>query len=94
MESRVAVLEQIARATVDSLERIGRQFDAVDRRFGTIDRRFDAVEKESDTDDGRYASRFDTLDRRTDSLASEHRRDFRWLLGIMPGVMAYGFHGL
>ena len=101
MESRVAVLEQIARTTVASLERIERCFDAVDRRFDTIDRCFDAVERKFDTHDGRYASRFDTLDRRTDSLASEHRRDFRWLLGIMLGgfgamlgVMAHGFHWL
>jgi hypothetical protein len=83
MESRVAVLEQIARTTVASLERIERRFDAVDRRFDAIDRRIDA-------------------------LASEHRSDFRWLLGIMLGgfgamlggfgamlgVMAHGFHWL
>ena len=101
MESRVAVLEQIARTTVASLERIERGFDAVDRRFETIDRRFDAVERKFDTHEGRYTSRFDTLDRRTDSLASEHRRDFRGLLGIMLGgsggmlgVMAHGFHWL
>ena len=94
MESRVAVLEQIARTTVASLERIERRFDAVDRRFDAIDRRFDAV-------DGRYVSRFDTLDRRIDSLAAEHRRDFRWLVGMMLGgfgamlgVMAHGFHWL
>jgi hypothetical protein len=33
MESRVAVLEQIARSTNASLERIERRFDAIDRRF-------------------------------------------------------------
>ncbi len=62
MESRVAVLEQIARTTVASLEQI---------------------------------------ERRIDGLASEHRRDFLWLLGMMLGgfgamlgVMAHGFHWL
>ena len=93
-ESRVTVLEQIARTTVASLERIERRFDAVDRRFDAIDRRFDAV-------DGRYLNRFDTLDRRIDSLAAEHRGDFRWLIGMMLGgfgtmlgVIAHGFHWL
>ena len=83
MESRVAVLEQIARNTVASLERIERRFDAVDRRFDAIDRRFDAI------------------DRRIDGTVSDHRSDFRWLLGIMLGgfgtmlgVMAHGFHWL
>jgi hypothetical protein len=76
MESRVAVLEQIARTTSASLERIERRLDAMEGRFAGIDRRFDA-------------------------LNSEHRADFRWLLGIMLGgfgamlgVMAHGFHWL
>ena|SRR5271157_4577153 len=94
MESRVAILGQIARTTIASLERIERRFDATDRRFDAIDRKFDAR-------DGQYASRFDALDRRIDGLTSEHRRDFRWLLGMMVGgfgamlgVMAHGFHWL
>jgi hypothetical protein len=76
MESRVAVLEQIARTTSASLERIERRLDAMEGRFTGIDRRFDA-------------------------LNSEHRADFRWLLGAMLGgfgamlgVMAHGFHWL
>jgi hypothetical protein len=83
MESRVAVLEQIARTTAASLERIERRLDSMESRFTGIDRRFDA-------------------------LNSEHRADFRWLLGIMLsgftgmlggfgavlGVMAHGFHWL
>jgi hypothetical protein len=36
MESRVAVLEQIARSTNASLERIERRFDAIDRRFDAL----------------------------------------------------------
>ena len=76
MESRVAVLEQIARTTAASLERIERRLDSMEGRFAGIDRRFEA-------------------------LASEHRADFRWLLGLMLaqtgallGVMAHGFHWL
>jgi len=74
METRVAILEQIARTTAASLERIERRFDSIDRRI--------------------------------DALTSEHRADFRWLLGIilggfgamiggfgaLLGVMAHGFH--
>ena len=36
MESRVAVLEHIARPTNASLERIERRFDAIDRRFDAL----------------------------------------------------------
>ena len=36
MESRVAVLEQIARNTSAALERIDRRFDAIDRRFDAL----------------------------------------------------------
>ena len=60
MESRVAALEQIARTTAATLERLERRFETIDRRFEAIDRRIDA-------------------------LTSEHRSDFRWLLGIMLG---------
>jgi hypothetical protein len=76
MESRVAVLEEIARNTALTLARIERWLDGVDHRF--------------------------------DTLASTHRADFRWLVGIMfggfsatiagfatmLGVMAPGFHWL
>ena len=83
MESRVAVLEQIARTTTAALERIERRLRS-----------------------DRPALR--SIDRRIDILTSEHRADFRWLLGVMLGgfgamlggfgamlgVMAHGFHWL
>lgn len=90
MESRVAVLEQIARTTVASLERIEHRFDTLESRFTAMDGRFTGLE-----------SRFAAVDRRFDALSSEHRADFRWLLGLMLaqtgallGVMAHGFHWL
>jgi hypothetical protein len=43
MERRVAVLEQIARTTADSLERIEQRFDTIDRRFDAVDRRIDML---------------------------------------------------
>jgi hypothetical protein len=97
MESRVAVLEQIARTTAASLERIEHRFDTLEGRFDTLESRFTAM-------DGRFTgleSRFAAVDRRFDALSSEHRADFRWLLGLMLaqtgallGVMAHGFHWL
>ena len=47
-ESRVAVLEQIARSLLSGQERIERRFDVVDRRFDAVDRRFDAVDRRID----------------------------------------------
>jgi hypothetical protein len=83
MESRVTVLEQIARSTAASLERIERRLDAMEGRFTGLEGRFTGI------------------DRRLDALNSEHRADFRWLLGLMLaqtgallGVMAHGFHWL
>ncbi len=94
MESRVAVLEQIARSTVASLERIERRLDSMDTgysaRFDVIDRRFDTIDR-----------RFDMIDRRFDMQDTAYRSDFRWMLGLMLagagamlGVMAHGFHWL
>jgi hypothetical protein len=90
MESRVAVLEQIARTTAASLERIERRLDAMDGRFTGLEGRFAGLE-------GRFAG----IDRRFEALTSEHRADFRWQLGVMLGgfgallgVMAYGFQWL
>ena len=49
----------------------------------------------------RIDRRFDSLDRRIDAIGTDHRSDFRWLLGVMLGgfagllgVMAHGFHWL
>ena len=43
MESRVAVLEEIARTTAATLERIERRLDLFDRRFEAVERRIDVV---------------------------------------------------
>jgi hypothetical protein len=79
---------------VTALEHIARTTAATLER---LERRFEAVDR-----------RFEAIDRCIDTLTSEHRADFRWLLGIMlggftamiggfgamPGVMAHGFHWL
>jgi hypothetical protein len=43
MESRVAVLEQIARTTSAALERIERRLDSMDQRIDSMGRRIDGV---------------------------------------------------
>jgi hypothetical protein len=47
----------------------------------------------------RIERRLDSMDRRIDAVVTEHRADFRWLLGLMLaqtgallGAMADGFH--
>jgi hypothetical protein len=79
---------------VTALEHIARTTAATLER---LERRFEAIDR-----------RFEAIDRRIDTLTSEHRADFRWLLGIMLGgftamiggfgamlgVMAHGFHWL
>lgn len=79
---------------VTALEHIARTTAAALER---LDRRFEAIDR-----------RFEGIDRRIDALTSEHRADFRWLLGVMLGgfgamlggfgamlgVMAHGFHWL
>jgi len=83
MESRVAVLEQIARTMASGLERIDRRFDATDRRLEVIDRRFDAFSAEHRAD-FRW-------------LLGVVLGGFAAMLGgfgAMLGVMAHGFHWL
>jgi hypothetical protein len=72
---------------VTALEHIARTIAATLER---LERRFETIDR-----------RFEAIDRRIDTLTSEHRADFRWLLGIMLGgfgamlgVMARGFHWL
>ena len=98
MESRVAVLEQIARETTASLGRIERAVDSQRAEF----------ERGTDTQRNKLTVLQDRFERRIDMLAAEHRSDFRWLLGVMlagfttmldafgamPGVMAHGFRWL
>jgi hypothetical protein len=50
MESRVAVLEQIARSLLSGQERIERRFDLVDRRFDAVDRRVDILGAKQNAD--------------------------------------------
>jgi hypothetical protein len=50
MESRVAVLEQIARSLLSGQERIERRFDVVDRRFDAVDRRVDILGAKQNAD--------------------------------------------
>jgi hypothetical protein len=83
MESRVAVLEQIARSLQSGQERIDRRFDAVDRRFDAIDRRIDLLSARQNADFrwllGIILGGFGTM------IGG---------FGAMLGVLAHGFHWL
>jgi hypothetical protein len=98
MESRVAVLEQIARTTTAALDRIERGMGTQKSELQSELRVFrEHIERRLD---------MQAADLRT--LSAEHRADFRWLLGVMLagfatmlgafgamlGVMAHGFHWL
>ncbi len=87
MESRVAVLEQIARTTTECLAQIVRGIEGQRAEFRALE--------------DRLGRRIDLLAADQRALAAEHRADFRWLLGVMLGgfsallgVMAHGFHWL
>ncbi len=83
MESRVAVLEQIARATSAGLDRLDRRFETMERRFDTIDRRFEVVERRLDSLAAEHRADFRWL-------LGVMLGGFGGLLG----VMAHGFHWL
>jgi hypothetical protein len=83
MESRVAVLEQIARTTVASLERIERRFEAIDRRLEAFDRRFEGLDRRIDALTMTYRADFCWL-----------LGIILGGFGAMLGVMAHGFRRL
>jgi hypothetical protein len=105
MESRVAALEQLARVTAASLERIERRLDT-DLRHA--DDRMDRIERRLDTSLTYADGRMDRVDRQLDMLWAEQHSDFRWLFGMMfaatgmilvcfvglLAVLAHGFHWL
>jgi hypothetical protein len=90
MESRVAVLEQIARSLLSGQERIERRFDVVYRRFDAVDRRFDAVDRRLDMLGAKQNADFRWL-------LGIILGGFGAMVGgfsAMLGVMAHGFHWL
>lgn len=94
LPARVAVLEEIARSTRDTLNRLDHRFDTLEAR---IDARFAEVN-----------GRIGEVNGRIDRLAAIQWSQFRWMLGIMLGgfslmlsgfagmlaAMAHGFHWL
>ncbi len=90
MESRVAVLEQIARTTTEGLAQIVRGMEVLRAEFRAqqdqLERRMDmlAAKQEALAADLRSLAadqRALAADQR--ALATEQRADFRWLLGVM-----------
>ena len=96
--ARVAVLEEIARHTAETLDRIDRRLDALDQR---LDSRLEALERRIMDVDRRFDTRLDAMDRRIAGLDQRMDTHFRWLVGLylagfasLLGVMAHGFHWL
>jgi hypothetical protein len=90
MESRVAVLEQIARTTAASLERIERRFDVLEGRFAGIDNRFTAMDRRFEALAFEHRAEFRWLvGIMLGGLAATIGG-----FGAMLGVMAHGFHWL
>ncbi|MBV8615982.1 MAG: hypothetical protein JOY66_19740 [Acetobacteraceae bacterium] len=86
METRVAILEHMAQATLATLERIERKFETIDRRFEMVDRRFEAIDRHFAAIDRRFEGidrHFEAVERRIDATSLQQRADFRWLLGVM-----------
>jgi hypothetical protein len=81
METRVAILEHIARTTIAALERLERRFDTVDHRFELMERRLDRIETEH------HASFRWLLGVMLAGWGS-----VLGVLGAMFGLMAHGFH--
>jgi hypothetical protein len=81
METRVAILEHIARTTATALERLERRFDTVDHRFELMERRLDAIASEH------HASFRWLLGVMLAGWGS-----VLGVLGAMFGLMAHGFH--
>jgi hypothetical protein len=97
MESRIAMLEQIARSTTAGLDSIDRRMDGFDQRMDGLDRRMDGFDRH-----------LEGVERRMDVIIAGQRAGFRWMVGLlltsiftviggfgtMLGVMAHGFHWL
>lgn len=88
MEARVAILEHIARTTVETLARIERRFDTVDGRFAAVDGRFEAVERRLDAMATEHQASFRGLL----GVMLAGWGSVLGVLGAMFGLMAHGFH--
>ena len=88
METRVAILEHLARTTAAALERIERRFETVDRRFEAVDRRFESVDRRLDVIIAAQRADFRWLV----GVILATWASTLGLLGGILGVMAHGFH--
>jgi hypothetical protein len=98
MESRIAVLEHIAKTTAATLERLEQRQDQL---LDWMDRRFDAIDRRFETMDRKFEAKFEVMGNRWVALNIHHRQDFLWLIAIQVATvgglltaMARGFHWL
>ncbi len=90
MESRVALLEQIARTTTVGLERLDHRMDGFDHRMDGFDRRMEGVERRMDVMIAGQRADF----RWIVGLILTCIFIVIGLFGTILGVMAHGFHWL
>jgi len=95
METRVEMLEQIAKGTEKLLAKMDMRLDRIENQFVHLEKRFDQIDQ-----------RLDRMDIRMDRLEDRQISDFKWLLGLgigstvtlftamlgLLGTMAHGFH--
>jgi len=66
MESRVAMLEQIARSTTTGMDRLDNRMDGLDHRMDRLDHRMDGLDQRM----GSFDRRMDGFDHRMDVVGS------------------------
>jgi hypothetical protein len=88
METRVAILEHMAQATLATLERIERKFETMDRRFEMVDRHFEAMEGRIDAMNLQHRADFRWLL----GVTLGGWGSVLGALGGILGVIAHGFH--
>lgn len=104
MESRVAVLEQIAHSTTAALDRIERRLDGLDRRMDGLEqevrglvRQMGGFEQQLHGFEQRFEASQGRVEHRLDMAEPQQHTDFKWLLGVMFGgfsATAGGFAAL
>lgn len=104
MESRVAVLEQIAHNAAATLDRIARRLDGLDRRMDGLEqevrglvRQMGGFEQQLHGFEQRFEASQGRVEHRLDMAEPQQHTDFKWLLGVMFGgfsATAGGFAAL
>ena len=76
----------------DRLGRLEGIIEQINDRLGSLERRMSSLEGRMSSLESKLEARIGSLrsdlERRIDRLEDSHRRDFRWLIGMMIGMWA------